>query len=715
MKRTWAGPPTRRDCAPGSCGNVGAARWRRSPRASRDHPSSSPQTATYWQKAIAALSASFTRNCSTAPPDAGSLNFWSKALQSGSATRGGLLVSFLKTPEFAATQPLVPTENIVNMAYIGLWGRNPDSSFSSAVAGFTNTAALGNSFIKGAHYLGVGAVRNFIVGLYEGLLHRQPNAQGYRHWSSLMLSLRKTDAQVYSAFVQSPAFRAANPGRHFLPDVVTRTFQTLLGRKPTREERKGGEAYLRSGHSLASFATQFLTSEEFTANGYAQNVQHTVVVYQENWSFDGLFGLFLGVNGIADASPVSEQQVMQDGTPYQTLPPSNDANVSLASLPFNLAAYRSPSEITGDPAHAFYQEQAQINGGLMNKFVAWGYYTGSTEYNGTNDVMSYYDSRTLPLGPLAEGYTIDDDFFHSGFGGSFFNGIFLVAAAPPFFSGPIPTDLVAVLNPDGTLKQDANGAIVNDGIVTPSGYAVNDIEAAGFHDPNDPGPYLPTLNDNDPAAPHYTPTIGDLLSAAGTSWKWYSQGWNQAVADIHTQAPPGFVYDHQSLTYFANYQLGTPGQVAHIQDLSNYDMDLSQGTLPSVAFLKGLDTNDEHPGVSSELAGQLWAAQQVADLQNSSSWSNSTAIITYDENGGRWDQVAPPVEDQWGPGTRVPAIVISPFAKRGFVDNTQYETVSIDKTLEDQYHLPALSTRDAAANPMYNSYTFSPTDIVRNN
>ncbi len=272
-----------------------------------------------------------------------------------------------------------------------------------------------------------------------------------------------------------------------------------------------------------------------------------------------------------------------------------------------------------------------------------------------------------------------------------------------------------MLNSNATLKVDASGAIVNDGTVTPDGYAVNDIQAAGFRDPKNPGPFLPTLNDNDPSAPHYTPTIGDRLSAAGTSWKWYAQGWNQAVADIHTQAPSGFVYDHQPFTYFANYQLGSPGQKAHLQDVENYDQDLSQGTLPSVAFLKGLDTNDEHPGVSTELGGQRWAVEQVAALENSSSWSNSTAVITYDENGGRWDHVAPPVEDRWGPGTRVPAIVVSPFAKRGFVDRTQYETVSIDKTLEDEYHLPALSTRDAHANPMYNSYTFSPTDIVRNN
>ena len=648
-------------------------------------------------------------------PDAGSLNFWSKALQSGSATRGGLLVSFLKTPEFAATQPLVPTENIVNMAYIGLWDRNPDSGFSSAVAGFTNTAALGNSFIKGAHYLGVGAVRNYIVGLYEGLLHRQPNAQGYRHWSSRMLSLRKTDAQVYSAFVQSPAFRAANPGRHFLPDVVTRTYQTLLGRKPTREELKGGEAYLRAGHSLASFATQFLTSEEFTANGYAQNVQHTVVVYQENWSFDGLFGLFPGVNGIADASPVSEQQVMQDGTPYQTLPPSNDANVSLASLPFNLAAYQSPSEITGDPAHAFYQEQAQINGGLMNKFVAWGYYTGSTEYNGTNDVMSYYDSRTLPLGPLAEAYTIDDDFFHSGFGGSFFNGIFLVAAAPPFFSGPIPTDLIAVLNSNGTLKQDANGAIVNDGIVTPSGYAVNDIEAAGFHDPNDPGPYLPTLNDNDPSAPHYTPTIGDLLSAAGTSWKWYSQGWNQAVADIHTQAPPGFVYDHQSLTYFANYQLGTPGQVsAHPGPF-----ELRSGPEPGHAAERRVFERTRYQRRTPRC--QL-GARRPALGSPASRYSAEQLVVVEQHRHHHLRRKRRSLGSSRTPrrgsvGARHACSGDRHFSVRQKRLRRQHPVRDgVDRQDPREPVPPAgAEQRDAAANPMYNSYTFSPTDIVRNN
>ena len=106
-----------------------------------------------------------------------------------------------------------------------------------------------------------------------------------------------------------------------------------------------------------------------------------------------------------------------------------------------------------------------------------------------------------------------------------------------------------------------------------------------------------------------------------------------------------------------------------------------------------------------------------ADLQNSSSWSNGARHHHLRRKRRSLGSSRTPRQGVSGDPARrsLPAIVISPFAKRGSVDNTEYETVSIDKTLEDRYHLPALSTRNAAANPMYNSYTFSPTDIVRNN
>ena len=97
-------------------------------------------------------------------------------------------------------------------------------------------------------------------------------------------------------------------------------------------------------------------------------------------------------------------------------------------------------------------------------------------------------------------------------------------------------------------------------------------------------------------------------------------------------------------------------------------------------------------------------ADIVQAVQNSPYWKNSVIIVTYDEHGGRWDHVAPPVIDRWGPGVRVPAIIISPFTKRGFVDHTQNETVSILKLIEERFDLAPLSTRDANANDLLEAF-----------
>ena len=78
-------------------------------------------------------------------------------------------------------------------------------------------------------------------------------------------------------------------------------------------------------------------------------------------------------------------------------------------------------------------------------------------------------------------------------------------------------------------------------------------------------------------------------------------------------------------------------------------------------------------------------------------------VVTYDENGGRWDHVAPPKGDRWGPGTRVPAIVVSPLAKRGFVDHIQYDTTSILRTIEQRWNLAPLGARDAKVNSLANT------------
>ncbi len=85
-------------------------------------------------------------------------------------------------------------------------------------------------------------------------------------------------------------------------------------------------------------------------------------------------------------------------------------------------------------------------------------------------------------------------------------------------------------------------------------------------------------------------------------------------------------------------------------------------------------------------------------------WPETAIIVAYDENGGRWDHVAPPMGDRWGPGTRVPAIIVSPLAKPRYIDHTVYDTTSILKTIEVRWNLTPLGTRDAAANDLSNAF-----------
>src|SRR5207244_1513905 len=104
--------------------------------------------------------------------------------------------------------------------------------------------------------------------------------------------------------------------------------------------------------------------------------------------------------------------------------------------------------------------------------------------------------------------------------------------------------------------------------------------------------------------------------------------------------------------------------------------------------------------------GQAHVADLVNAVQQRQLWNDTAIIITYDEHGGRWDHVAPPVIDKWGPGLRVPAIVISPFARKGFVDHTQYDTTSILKLIEDRWSLPPVAERDARSGNLSTAFDF---------
>jgi phospholipase C len=411
-------------------------------------------------------------------------------------------------------------------------------------------------------------------------------------------------------------------------------------------------------------------------------IQHIVVLYLENHGFDNLYGLFPGADGLnAEIQPQTDLA----GNPYTVLPPVMNAEekavdarfpADLPNRPFPIERYVPADQKIGDLMHRFYQNQMQINGGRNDRFAA------ISDAGGL--VMGYYDGHALPLWQYAEKYTLADHFFQGAFGGSFLNHFWLVCACTPRFE-QAPAEVTAVL--------DAQGKLLKDGAVTPDGYAVNTLQPATL-------PIKPGTKPARQLPLQLLPTIGDRLSENNISWAWYSGGWNDAVAG---RPDKNFQFHHQPLGYFSRYAAGTQERDAHLKDEADFLQAIDAGQLPAVAFYKPIGELNEHPGYADVMAGEQHIARLLARIEQSPQWKDTVVIVTYDENGGFWDHVAPPVKDRWGPGTRVPALVISPFAKRGFVDHTEYDTTSILKLIETRFGLAPLGERDAAANDLSNA------------
>ncbi len=243
---------------------------------------------------------------------------------------------------------------------------------------------------------------------------------------------------------------------------------------------------------------------------------------------------------------------------------------------------------------------------------------------------------------------------------------------------------------------DGNGQLVTDGAVTPDGYAVNTLFSV-----NQPHPRNVLANR---LVPNQTfPTIGDRLSAKKISWTWYSGGWDDALAG---HADPLFQFHHQPFVFFANYADGRPAKAEHLKDEKEFIAAAQAGTLPAVAFVKPLGEVNEHPGYANVLSGERHTEELINAVRNGPDWKNTAIIITYDEHGGFWDHVPPPVVDRWGPGARVPTLIVSPFARRGFVDHNRYDTTSILALIEHRWGLEPLSSRDATVNDLTAAFDF---------
>jgi acid phosphatase len=454
------------------------------------------------------------------------------------------------------------------------------------------------------------------------------------------------------------------------------------------------------------------------ADGLAR-VEHIVVIYAENRSFDHLYGLFPGAEGLAQASAEQKTQLDHDGKPLPHLPPVYDAAKvnprfpqSLPNGPFQIDAppvNGRADEVLPSPIHNYYQNREQVNGGRNNLFVAMTTVGAWT--------MGYFDGSKMKLWSWAREYTLADHFFMGAFGGSYLNHQWLVCACTPMDPGA-PASAKAQLDGEGRLKKrpDSPASVLQgpvqlyDGRISPDGYVVNTsqppYQPSGI--PPAPGGRLDLANPAGHPLPAQTlKTVGDTLSAKGLSWAWYAGGWNAALADgwqdpsvkrtvIYSReaGSPIFQPHHQPFNYYARFAPGSADRTQHLKDEADFLRDIDKGTLPAVSFYKPAGIVNEHPSYTDLASGDEHIDQLLTRLRASPQWASMVVIVTYDENGGFWDHVPPPSGpgwgDRWGPGTRVPTLIVSPFARRGYVDKTPYDTTSIIKLITRRFGLEPL-------------------------
>jgi acid phosphatase len=257
-----------------------------------------------------------------------------------------------------------------------------------------------------------------------------------------------------------------------------------------------------------------------------------------------------------------------------------------------------------------------------------------------------------------------------------------------------------------------------------------------------------------PLQPRSAETIGDRLTDAGKSWAWYSAGWSNADGDVGkpgwtngdgpvagrdgTDCPDKFVakdtrwpfcpdvrftYHHQPFNYYEAFSrdtsAGRRNRERHLRDLERFkqlvDASDQRCQLRRVSFVKFMRDKSEHPGVRP-YPGDAAATNLIQDIEGTACAPRTMVILTYDEYGGAWDHVPPPGQadvpgphDQWGPGPRIPAIIVSPLlGDRYVVDHTEHDTTSIMATIEHRFGLPPVNQRDADANDLGSVFSADP-------
>jgi len=269
------------------------------------------------------------------------------------------------------------------------------------------------------------------------------------------------------------------------------------------------------------------------------------------------------------------------------------------------------------------------------------------------------------------------------FGGSFINHFWLICACTPKYPNP-PKSMIsepaenqkslAISSKSPSSAISGPPIFIADKSLSPDGYAINTVQPpfqpSGIA-PEAGGDRLLADKSKHPLPPQDEMNIGDALSAKSVPWSWYAGSFVNAINNrdvIYNAKLSNFQAHHQPFNYFSGFDpttlSGQKNRKEHLKDFTDFERDIELGSLPAVSFYKPQGNLNQHPGYTDVLSGDDHIAAIIEKLEKSPQWKQMVVIVTYDENGGFWDHANPPKIDRWGPGSRVPAIIVSPFAKR---------------------------------------------------
>jgi phospholipase C len=491
-------------------------------------------------------------------------------------------------------------------------------------------------------------------------------------------------------------------------------------------------------------------------------IQHLVVIFQENVSFDHYFATYPNAAnpGNEPAFRAARDTPSIDGLNTPLAAPANEN----AAQPFRLD--RSQFE-TCDQDHNYKDEQAAAHAGLMDQFVEKVGRGGSVALNngsgqsipcdygkGASLVMGYYDGNTVTaLWNYAQHFAMNDNSYGTVFGPSAPGALNLVSGQTHGF-GP---DVNPFSNPPGAVGT----------AVTPAGTVVGDPQPAGDICDSRDGTSVTDPKDAN---------IGDLLNAKNVTWGWFQGGFRAtgkdakgqpttntcavAHADMAGVASADYIPHHEPFQYYPSTRnllhlpplsaksVGHTDAANHQYDLSDFWNALAVGNMPAVSFLKASGYQDGHAGYSDPLDEQQFLVNTINKLERSPFWSSTAVVVAYDDSDGWYDHRLGPVvnqsqdasqdllantdlcglhsdaqhqlgqyQDRCGYGPRLPLLVISPWAQTNVVDHTTTDQTSVLRFIEDNWQTGQIGnfSFDSKAGSLDNMFAFHPVGPVGDN